>query len=105
MSVTIWNCSTDSFFPTLISLQFIVFLLKFHVRNHLHKPLVTNRLINYYTIYHSMIGVIHKGLCNHPHTPTFDSPLLFKLDSALSRKNLTAAIANILLLFFFALRV
>ena len=54
-------------------------------------------------IYHSMIGVIHKGLCNDPRTLTFDSPLLFKLDSALQRKNSTAAIANILL--FFALRV
>ena len=50
-----------------------------------------------------MIGVIHKGLCNDPRTLAFDSPLLFKLDSALQRKNSTAAIANILL--FFALRV
>ena len=39
--------------------QVKIFLLKFYVRNHLHKPLVTNRLINYYMIYHSMIGVIH----------------------------------------------
>ena len=31
-----------------------------------------------------MICVIHKGLCNHPLTLTFDSPLLFKLDSALA---------------------
>ena len=35
-------------------------------------------------IYHSMICVIHKGLCNHPLTLTFDSPLLFKLDSTLA---------------------
>ena len=48
-------------------------------------------------IYHSMIGVIHKGLCNHPRTLTFDSSLLFKLASALSRENSTAAITNILL--------
>ena len=30
-------------------------------------------------IYQGMIGVIRKGLCNHPCTLTFDSSLLFKL--------------------------
>ena len=48
-------------------------------------------------IYHSVIGVIHKGLWNHLRTLTFDSPLLLKLDSALSRENSTAAVANTLL--------
>ena len=52
-------------------------------------------------IYHSMICVIHQGLWNHPRTLIFDLPLLFKLDSVLSRENLTAAIANILLFFWF----
>ena len=47
-------------------------------------------------IFHGMIGVIHKGLSNHPRTLTFDLPLLFKLDSALSREKSTAIIANIL---------
>ena len=47
---------------------------------------------NYYMIYHSMIGVIHKGLCNHPRTLTFDLPLLLKLDSALTRENSTDAL-------------
>ena len=54
-------------------------------------------------IYHSMICEIHKGLWSHPRTLAFNLPLLFKLDSALSRENSIAAIANILL--FFALRV
>ena len=36
-------------------------------------------------MYHSMIGVIYKGLSNHPRTLTFDSPLLLKLKETVSR--------------------